>query len=292
MAEAKTKIIIAIQGKVASFSHIAAMKLFGRDISLIECDTFGDVFSALSRGGAHAAVVPIENSTYGSIYQNYDNISKNESSLIGEIILKINFHLIAHPGKNVPDIKRVYSHPVGLGQIQAFIQNHPNIEFIEHDDTAGAVKMVKKKKLQSAGACASRFAAEYYGMEVIAENIHENPKNYTRFFVVTRPEMRKEVSQYMTNKEKQKRKTTIQFQLGEEAGSLYKALGCFAKRGLALTKIESRPVLNTDWEYRFYLDVLANANNPKFMKAIQELVSYTKHLKILGSYVRGEYLET
>lgn len=285
-------LVIGIQGNTASFSHIATMKLFGKKTNILECDTFGDVFSALATNKIHAAVIPIENSTYGSIYQNYDNITKHETSIIGEVILKINFHLIAHPGIDISTIKRVYSHPVGLGQIQAFMQNHPNIEFIEHEDTAGSVKMVRDKKMKDAGACASRFAAEFYGMEVIAEKIQENPKNYTRFFVVTRPNYRDDVENLLTNKDHEKKKTTIQFVLGEEVGSLYESLGCFAKRNIALTKIESRPVLNTDWEYRFYIDILANANDKKFLDAIQELRTYTKHLKILGTYVKGEYIET
>ncbi len=274
--------IISIQGKLGSYSHIAANSYFGNKIELLQRDTFTEVFDDLKNDNAKYIVVPIENSTHGSVYQNYDNLSNYGFHVIGEVYLKIAFHLISFKDTKFEDITTIYSHPVGLNQIKKFLKEHPQIKAIEYPDTAGSVEFIKNSNDQTAGAAASRFAAEIYDMNIISENIHENSKNYTRFFVLSKN----------NHTSKDADKTTIQFELGEEAGSLYKSLRCFADRNIALTKIESRPILDTDWEYRFYVDVLAGEQEEKLQNALKELTSYVRHLKILGTYKKGEYINT
>jgi prephenate dehydratase len=274
---------ISIQGKLASFSHIAAQDIFGKNISLLERDNFDDVFEDIANDSAEYAVVPIENSTYGSIYTNYDRLTKHDFRIVGEIYLKINFHLIANLGTKFEDITDAYIHPVAMGQIQSFIDKNPQIKFHEHEDTAGAVKMIKDKKMMNAMGAASKFAAEYYEMKILQENIHENPKNYTRFFILSK--------NYQPIGDTPN-KTTIQFVLGEEAGSLYKTLRAFADRNISLTKIESRPIINTDWEYRFYVDAMANELEDSMQNSMREIQDYVKELKVLGTYEKGKYLET
>lgn len=278
---------ISIQGNLGSYSHIAAKSVFGNSIELIERSEFTQVFDDLKEGRADYIVVPIENSTHGSVYQNYDNITNYNFPVIGEVYLKINFHLIAHPGVKLEDIKTLYTHPVAMNQIREFLRENPNIKPIEFEDTAGSVKMIKEKGLKDAAAAAGKLAAEIYEMKVIKEDIHENGKNYTRFFVLSKNNVKpEELKKLLDNK------TTIQFQLGEEPGSLYKALRCFADRDIALTKIESRPVMNTDWEYRFYVDAMAGIQDEKLKNSLFEFKSYVKDFKILGSYQKGNYINT
>lgn len=280
---------VSIQGNKGSYSHIAAAHMFGSDIELLERNTFPEVFEDLISKRVDYIVVPIENSTHGSVYQNYDNLSAYECEIVGELYLKINFHLIVHPGTKLEDITELYSHPVAINQIKKFSGEHPNITVKEYHDTAGSVEMIKKDSKLTAAAAASRFAAELYGMEVLEENIHENPKNYTRFYVIERKHNAVNVPKSLSGIDN---KTTIQFSLGAEAGSLYKTLRSFADRDIALTKIESRPVINTDWEYRFYVDILAGMKEEKLAHALKEVEQYVKELRVLGSYVQGEYVTT
>lgn len=273
---------ISIQGEEGSYSHIAAEKLFGNKIKLLQRSTFPEVFEDMHLKKADYAVIPIENSTYGSIYQNFDLLTKNDLHIIKELYLTINFHLISFPGSKKEHITELYTHPVGMGQIKDYLEENPQIKAVEYPDTAGAVKMIKKKGIRNYAAAASRKAAEIYGMEVIEEKIQSNKKNYTRFFVLSRTQ------EYS----KEADKTTIQFELGEEAGTLYKALHAFAKRGISLTKIESRPIIHTEWEYRFYIDILDGLESNKMKEALLELKKVVRHFRVLGSYKKGEYIQT
>ncbi|MDQ6984976.1 MAG: prephenate dehydratase domain-containing protein [Candidatus Dojkabacteria bacterium] len=282
---------VSIQGNLASYSHIAADQVFGSEIDLLQRGSFREVFEDLKSGLADVTVVPIENSTYGSIYQNYDNITNYSVSLVGEVYVKVNFHLIGHKGKLLKDITDIYVHPVARGQIKPFELAHPEIKFHEHEDTAGSVKMVAENNMITSAGCASKMAAKVYNLEILEDNIHENPKNYTRFYVISRPEDEGEIKRIVNN-EDNGYKTTFQFTLGSEAGSLYKTLRAFADRDLSLTKIESRPVIGTDWEYRFYVDVAAGMADEALNNALKELSSYVEKLKILGSYVKGEYVNS
>ncbi|MCA9381601.1 prephenate dehydratase [Candidatus Dojkabacteria bacterium] len=279
---------VSIQGYKGSYSHIAAAHLFGKNVDVIERDNFSSVFEDLKSGDAEYIVVPIENSTHGSVYQNYDNLTKYGFPVIGELYLKVKFHLITNPGTKLEEIDTLYTHPVGMNQIRKFLSENPQIKPIEFDDTAGSVKLIKEKGEKNLAAAASRFAADYYDMQLLKDDIQENGKNYTRFFLLGQSN---EVSDQI-NLANENYKTTIQFVLGEEAGSLYKSLRAFADRDISLSKIESRPILNTDWEYRFYLDVEAHIDDEKMQNTLRELKDYVRELEILGSYKKGEYIET
>jgi len=272
---------ISIQGEIGSFSHMAAKKLYGDHIEFLCQASFKEVFADLKEDRADAIVVPIENSTYGSIYQNYDHLTNNKFRINSELYLKINFQLIVNPGTKLENINELYTHPVAMGQIQGFLIKNPQIKPIEFHDTAGSVEMIKNKGLINASAASSRNSAKTYGMEIVKENIQDNLKNYTRFFGL---------SKNSTTTDVKVNKTTIEFELGEEAGSLYKVLEFFYKRNIALVKIESRPIINTDWEYTFYLDFLAGED--EINSHISELKYAVRHFRVLGSYVKGEYLNT
>ena len=278
---------VAIQGNEGSYSHIAVDNYFkGKEYSLVECSQFLDVFDALRSEEADTIVVPIENSTFGSIYQNYDLLTETQFPIVGEIYLKINFYLSTFPGVAFEDIQEAYIHPVAMGQIQSFIKENPQIKFHEFEDTAGALKMIRDQNMLNAAGAASKFAAKYYGMQIAKENIQENSKNYTRFYVIRRQ------NSVLENQKGEEYKTTIEFELGEEAGSLYKTLRCFADRDIALTKIESRPIMNTDWQYRFYVDVLALKGEQRVTNALREVADYATNLRILGTYKEGKYIDT
>lgn len=280
---------ISIQGNKGSFSHIASASLFGSDVKLLERDTFKEVFDDLRNDKCEYIVIPIENSTYGSIFQNYDLLGSNDFEIFKEIYLKIKFHLIGLPESQFDDISELHSHPVGLGQISKFLEDNRQIKAIEFPDTAGAVKMIREKNDKSKAAVASKFAAELYGAKILVEDIHENHNNYTRFFA-----LRKQQKHLETDSSNLyfKPKTTIQFRLGEESGSLYKCIGAFAKRDLALVKIESRPIINTHWQFNFYMDIRADVNSSEMKAAIEEMSQYSKDLRILGCYEKGIYIET
>lgn len=281
---------ISIQGNIGSYSHIATQSLLGADtkLEISERDKFDDVFQDLAENKVEAIIIPIENSTHGSVYQNYDLMTKNNFVINGEIYLKINFHLIARPEAELQNIKKLYSHPVGLNQIKGFLRENPQIQPQEYHDTAGSVKMISELDADdpmnnTIAATASRFAAETYGMKILKENIHENSKNYTRFFLLQKSE---------DPNDPENNKTTVQFELGEESGSLYKALRCFADRDIALSKIESRPIINTEWEYRFYVDVEAGTHEDRLKNAFREFSDYVKDFRVLGSYRKGVYIDT
>jgi prephenate dehydratase len=284
---------VSIQGQKASYSHIATAEWFGKETEILSRDSFREVFEDLDKNRAESIIVPIENSTYGSIYQNYDLLTEFGYEIVGEIYLRINFHLIVLPETKFEDIETLYVHPVALGQIQSFVKDNPQITFIEHADTAGSVKKVRDEHLKNAAGTASKFAAEFYEMKILEENIHENPKNYTRFYILSKtPKGVLLSSQHRSSSADEQGKTTLQFQLGEEAGSLYKSLRAFADRDIALSKIESRPIINTDWEYRFYLDVMSGVDDEKMQSAMNELKDYVRELVVLGSYKQGEYVNT
>lgn len=280
---------ISIQGNLGSYSHLAAAKIFGKKINILERENFDQVFEDLKSGEAKYILVPIENSTHGSVYQNYDNLTKNDFPIVAEIYLKINFHLIGNLGANLDNIDELYSHPVGLNQIKEFTKQNPQIKVKQQADTAGAVKYIKDKGLINAAAAASEFAAELYDMQILKRNIQENSKNYTRFFVLT-DRFNMEIPTY--NLDMAGWKTTVQFRLGTEAGSLYKSLRCFADRDIPLSKIESRPIINTDWEYMFYVDIIGSVDNDKTKNALKEMEDYVRELKVLGCYKLGKYIET
>ncbi len=270
---------ISIQGNLGSYSHIAA-KYFSNDRigHLFERDSFDKVFEDLANGSSDFAVVPVENSTYGSVVQNIDLIIKNDFHILAEVYLRINLHLISFSGSKVENIKKLYSHPVAFGQIGSFLRAHKTIVPIEYNDTAGAVKMLKEQRLADSAAVASKTAAEVYGLEIIQKNIHENKRNYTRFLLLSKNQ----------SHEKAADKLSLLFQLKNETRDISSALYLF--RGRKISKIDSRPIPNTKWEHLFWLDVDNDIEETK--DAIQELSKISNKVRILGIYKCGEYIDT
>jgi len=164
---------VAFQGNRGAFSEAAAIKYYSNDIDLVPQHSFDDVFEMVASSEVDSGVLPIENSLTGPIHRNYDLLLKNDLWITGETQIRVRHNLIAHPGTKIEDIDQVYSHPQGLAQCDKFLSKYPKMENLAAYDTAGSVEMIKEKKLLKAAAIASKRAAEFYGMEIIAEGIED-----------------------------------------------------------------------------------------------------------------------
>lgn len=267
---------VAFQGERGAYSESAVYQFFGSTVQVKPCRDFKDVFESIKKQEVEAGVVPVENSIEGSVNQNYDLFFNYDLKVCGEVIVKVAHCLIANPGTSIDQIKTVYSHPQALAQCRSFLEKS-KWELIPAYDTAGSVKLIKEKKLKNAAAIASERAAELYGMQILSRDIAGNKENYTRFFVLSKEDSP------VTGKDK----TSIIFSTKHEPGSLYHALGEFAKRNINLTRIESRPTKKTLWEYNFYLDFEGHRTEPRCVEALKALERYATFIKILGSYPKG-----
>ncbi len=265
---------ITFQGARYAFSEMASRKFFGDDIETVPCRTFDDVFETVIAGGADYGVIPIENSLTGSIHRVYDLLLAHDLKLVGEVSLRVEQHLIAHPGVALEDIRVVYSHPQALEQCRKFLSSLKEVESVASYDTAGSVKMIRDENMRHAAAIGSRWAADDYGMQILKAEIEDIPENFTRFYVLSQEQR--------TFGEADK--TSIVFSMKSIPGALFKSLSVFALRDIDLLKIESRPLRGRPWDYIFYLDFAGNMNEERCQNAIRHLEEITTQLKVLGSY--------
>ncbi len=275
----------AFQGEPGAFSTEAARQLLGDKVVLIPCETFDQMFRAAESGEADFCIAPIENSLYGSVYQNYDLLLRHDLRIIGETCLRIVHNLIAPPGTKMDEIRRVYSHPVALGQCLQFFARHPALRAVADVDTAGSVRKVMATREAGAAAIAGSRAAEVYGGEIISAAIEDDHRNYTRFLLLTPAERVVETPSGAN-------KTTIVFSLENRTGSLYRAMAVFALRDIDLSRIESRPIHGRPWEYSFYLDFLGNMAEPRVQNALAHLAEFAAGIRVLGSYRHAPPLPT
>ncbi len=271
---------VAIQGELGAFSHEAAERMVPA-ARIVPCARSLEVFDRLGTGSAKrsvdVAVVPIENSLAGSVLEHFDLLLTRNVFVQREFSLRIVHNLIAVPGVKLPDIRRVYSHPVALDQCREFFRLHPKIEPVSYYDTAGSVKHILAEDLRDAAAIASRRAAGVYGGKILRAGIEDNKQNFTRFFLVQSLVGGKRKILPGANK------TSIAFALKNLPGALFKALSVFALRDMSLTKIESRPVKGRPWEYVFYVDLLCGPT-PEAANALRHLEEITEFAKVLGVY--------
>ncbi|MEJ5328379.1 MAG: prephenate dehydratase [Candidatus Bathyarchaeia archaeon] len=267
---------VAFQGEKGAYSESAIYAFFSGQVEVKPCRDLKEVFESVEKQEAQFGVVPVENSLEGSVNQTYDLFLTYDLKVCGEIIIRISHCLIANPSTKLEDVKTVYSHPQALAQCRRFLERFGR-ELVPTYDTAGSVKMLKEKGLKDAAAIASEKAAEIYGMKILAREIEDNLENYTRFFVLSKEDAP------MTGRDK----TSIIFAAAHTPGSLYHALGEFAKRGINLTKIESRPTKKKPWEYNFYLDFEGHRTEENCAAALKALEKSALFVKILGSYPRA-----
>lgn len=276
---------IAFQGERGAFSEEAARKLLGREITLLPCARFEDVFRSLKEGRASGAVVPIENTLAGSVHENYDHLQRFDLPIVAETSVRIVHNLIVRKDVKFSAIRRVYSHPVALNQCLDFFSENPHIERIPFYDTAGSVKMITEEGFTDAGAIASRVAAELYDARILKKSIEDDRQNFTRFFLLRRP---KDSRRLPTNAAAGALwKTSLVFTTRNVPGALFRALAAFALRDVSLAKIESRPLRGRPWEYLFYLDFLGRIDSPEVRNALDHLAELADYLRILGCYPQG-----
>ncbi|HWG21921.1 MAG TPA: prephenate dehydratase [Terracidiphilus sp.] len=265
---------IAIQGEPGSFSHEAALKLVP-DAVIVPTSLSADVFAAVADERVDAAVIPIENSLAGSVLEHFDLLLNHDVQVERETLLRIRHNLIGMPGNSVEDIDRVFSHPVALAQCRRFLAEHTEMESFAYYDTAGSVKQLMELRDRHAGAIASAAAAAYYGAEILASDVEDNPENYTRFFLIRRT--RDAVTDPHANK------ISIAFSVENRPGSLVAALAELSAIGTNLTKIESRPVHGKPWEYIFYVDCQIGTRE-EGDRALAVLHPHCAMVKSLGCY--------
>jgi prephenate dehydratase len=276
---------VAFQGERGAFSEEAARKLLGAGIAVVPSTRFEDVFRSLKEGHSTGAVVPIENTLAGSVHENYDHLQNFDLPIVAETSVRIVHNLIAENGVKFSAIRRVFSHPVALNQCLNFFAENPQIERIPFYDTAGSVKMIAEEGLRDAGAIASAVAADIYGARILRKSIEDDRQNFTRFFLLRRPEYaRKHAAK---GGDPAQWKTSLVFTLRNAPGALFRALAAFALRDLNLTKIESRPLRGKPFEYLFYLDFLGRVDSPNARNALNHLREVADFLRVLGCYPKG-----
>lgn len=278
--KAKKPETAAFQGERGAFSEQAARQLLGDDVRVRPCPRFEDLFRGLVDKQVDTAVVPIENTLHGSVHENYDHLQHFRVVIVGETRVRIVHNLIAPPGVTMKKIRRVYSHPVALNQCLRFFADHPELEKQVFYDTAGSVKMVMEEGLKDAAAIASSGAAGIYGARILQRSIEDDRENYTRFFLLRRPDDPRAV---LKRSSKVVWKTSLVFTTRNIPGSLFRCLSAFALRDLNLTKIESRPLRGKAWEYLFYLDFHGHADDPVTRNALSHLTELAEW-RLLGSY--------
>ena len=277
---------VVFQGEKGAFSQQAIRQFLGDRTEVVPCQTFEDVFVRLRDRRIAAAVIPIENTLAGSVHENYDHLVHFNFQICGETNVRINHNLIAPPGVRFRDLRRVFSHPVALNQCLKFFAQNPKIKKEPFYDTAGSVKMVLEEKLTDAAAIGSAVAAEIYGGTILRRTLEDDRRNFTRFFLLRRPEdANRRLSPLARNQEW---KTTLVFSTRNIPGSLFRALSALALRDINLAKIESRPLRGRPWEYMFYLDLLGRADEVRVQKALGHLEELADFLRVLGSYPKGD----
>ncbi|MCF6212930.1 MAG: prephenate dehydratase [Flavobacteriaceae bacterium] len=267
---------VAIQGILGSFHHEATKRFFADGFELVSCINFHDIPECLHTNTAHFAVMAIENSIAGSIIPNYAIIDNNQLKIVGEVFINIQQNLMALPNQQIADIKTVYSHPMALLQTREYFKQHPHIKLVEDIDTAQVAKRIYKEKLKGVAAVASLVAADIYKLNVLEKSIQTIKNNATRFFVLQNDVNPKyEVAPI--------NKASLKFITKHQIGSLSSALQIFSRHKVNLSKIQSMPIIETPFEYAFFVDVIFDSYN-QYKQALAELKEFVSHLKILGEY--------
>ena len=269
--------LVGLQGVAGSFSEKAIHRYFGTDTHTKSYETFEELFEGVDSGEIAYAMVPVENSLTGSIHVNYDLLLKHEElTIVGEIKVRVQHNLVANAGVDLADIEQVYSHPQAAAQCERFLSQHPNWKVVNMYDTAGSADYIVKNGYVRAAAISSLQAAERLGLQVLAEGIESNSRNFTRFLVITRPERARGKGEID--------KVSVVFDTADSPGALYKALENFSRYEVNLTKLESRPIPGKPWEYMFYLDLVVPENPMHLAEALRSLMSNVPYFRELGRY--------
>ncbi|MDP5254629.1 MULTISPECIES: prephenate dehydratase [unclassified Vibrio] len=270
---------VAFLGSQGSYSHLASREYFSRkaiELAEISCQEFKDVTKTVESGHADYGVLPIENTSSGSINEVYDLLQRTTLYIVGELSLPIEHCLLATKELPLEQIKTLYSHPQPHQQCSEFLNRLKDIELKSCTSTADAMKMVRELDREDVAAIGNASSGKLYGLQPIKGNIANQTENHTRFIVVARKPV--DVSLQIPAK------TTFIMSTAHQAGSLVEVLLVLQRFGINMTKLESRPIMGNPWEEMFYLDIEANLASDTMKQVIEELTKLTRHLKVLGCY--------
>jgi chorismate mutase/prephenate dehydratase len=281
--EAQQEIIVAFQGTEGAYGHQAALQHFAvaqRPVAFKAYPTFKGMLEAVLEGHADRAMLPIENTTAGSVYESYDLLLRFNLALVGEEIVDVRHCLLGLADVPLESLKRIHSHPQALAQCSEFLSTLKHCEGVSAANTALAAQLIRDLKDPTQAAIASEEAGAHFGLHVLKRDIANQPVNYTRFVVVAAtpagcdPRIAAKVSMVLATR--------------HEHGALVRCLNVIADEGLNVTKLESRPRPGTPWEYVFYVDVEGHLSSPRMQAALAGLAERTVFLKVLGCYPARE----
>lgn len=274
---------VAIQGIAGCYHDIAARNYYeGEEIEIIPCNTFPDVISAIKKDPSVVGLMAIENTIAGSLLQNHELIRESGLKVTGEYKLRISHSLVALPGTSIHEVTEVNSHPIALMQCTEFLNTLPKAKVVEKEDTAMSARWIAENHMEGHAAICGKLAAQIYGMEVLAEGIETNKRNFTRFLSIADRWVADEIM-----RDVDKNKSSLVFAVPHTSGSLSKVLAVLSFYDMNLTKIQSLPIIGREWEYLFYVD-LTFTDFARYQKALDAIQPLTKDLKILGEYAEGK----
>jgi prephenate dehydratase len=272
------KMRVAFQGEAGAFSEAAAVQLLGEEITTVPRPTFDAVFRAIAENVADALLVPVENSLAGSVVRVYDLLLESNLTITAETILPIEHHVIGCPGASLAEVRAVSSHPMALAQCERFFNTHPHLKRVPAEDTAGSVREVLARGDKSYAAIAGRRAADRYRGVILAESVQDNAENFTRFLLLRPPQNSQPIAR------PDARKMSVAMRIAHRPGALLASLEPFARHGVNLLKIESRPIHGRPWVYQFFVDLEADTA-PQLESALSDLRKATEEVRVLGLYV-------
>lgn len=265
---------IGYQGVPGCYSYQIGLEHFGEEVETLCCRSFRDVFEALAKGEIQYGILPIENSTSGSINDVYDLLREYEFHIVGERCLKVEHNLLGMEGTELTDISEVYSHQQGLIQCSRYLSEHPEWKQVPYFDTAGSAEHVSKEGLKSKACIAGKMAAAVYGLVTIKQNIQDNRNNSTRFVIISKDKLETEKAD----------KISIIISVPHKPGALYGVLKRFAEGNCNLMKIESRPLESKPWEYFFHIDFVGNLNEEGTRSIVSDIEKESSYFRLLGNY--------
>lgn len=265
--------IVACQGVEGAYSQLACDKLFKLP-NIFYFSTFEAVFAAIDQGLCSYGVIPLENSTAGSVNMVYDLMQKHDFKIVRSIRLKVDHNLLVKPGTRLENIKEIYSHEQAISQCARYLQKFKGVKVIPCENTAVAAKMVAESGRNDVAALSSRQCMKLYGLECLEESVQDMGNNYTRFICIS-----KNLEIYPGAD-----RTSLMMVVSHQPGSLYKVLSRFYALGINLNKLESRPIPERNFEFMFYFDIDTSVYSPEFIQLMGELQSLSEEFVYLGSY--------
>ena len=276
---------VVIQG-IGGCNHYIAAKEFFRDdeVETIDCDTFRNLVDQVVKDPSKLGIMAIENTIAGSLLDNFNLLRQSGLVIVGEYKLRIKHALVALPGTDIRDIKEINTHPMAFRQCQEFLDTLPNVKLVEKDDTAGSAKWIQENNLTDHAAICPAGAAELYGLNILADGIETNKRNFTRFLILANKAVAKDVLSELCEVPEDLNKSSIVFTLPHTSGSLSKVLTILSFYDMNLSMIQSMPIIGEEWRYQFYVN-LQFVDYTRYQQAINAILPLTKDFAILGEYM-------